>query len=190
MRNYFAEYISSFVFKDYPDAKIFTMAKLRTKILNKEYSSDEFANKLYQATDSKTGWIAKLGHYRDLIVHYVPLSQASNYSSLLQKYVDINNEKKLPSVMLPIPDNPLEIMDVRNNSSHLSSKEINQEEFLEKVKQDLKESINKTDALKYCSDSMSKLMELSTNLLKYASIKSDIINIPKEDLISFKVIEE
>ncbi len=163
LRNYFAEYISLFVFKNYPDVNIFTMANLRKKILKSEYTSDDFANKLYQATDPKTGWIAKLGHYRDLIVHYVPLPQASNYSYLLQKSVNIDMDKKLPSIMLPLPDNPLEIMGIRNNNSHLTSKEKDQEEFIEKIKQNLMESLNQTDALEYCSYSMEKLMELSTD---------------------------
>ena len=49
------------------------------------------------------------------------------------------------------------------------------------------ESLNQTDALEYCSYSMEKLMELSTDLVQFAPVKSDAINIPEEDVISFEI---
>ncbi len=76
-------------------------------------------------------------------------------------------------------------MDIRNNNSHLSDKEINQEELLEKSKNEIRKSPNKTDALEYCSRSIVELMKLSNYLLKYSPVKSDIIAI-SEDMIVIK----
>jgi hypothetical protein len=67
------------------------MSSLKKKVLNKEREHDSFARKLDLFTDPKSedGWLAKLGEYRDLIRHYLPLGEINSASFLIQQLTNI-----------------------------------------------------------------------------------------------------
>jgi hypothetical protein len=181
LRDYIAEFMRLYVFKKYRDEAVSTMASLRKKILKNEHEHDAFAKELYEATDpdSVDGWLAKLGDYRDLVVHSVPLEQARTRSFFVQKLSNIGDDKFLPSIALPLPDNPGNIAKKRSKGIYLSSFD----EWFTAVKEDAEESRRATDALEYCCLANDNLTKLATELINYSPIKPETPVIIAEDII-------
>ncbi len=171
LRDYLAEFVRLYVFQQYREEKVSTMGSLRKKILKNEHEHDAFAKELYEATepDSANGWLAKLGDYRDLVVHSVPLAQARTKSFLVQKLSNLGNDKCLPSIALPLPANPGSISKKRSAGLYFSSVD----EWFMAVQEDAEESRRATDALEYCCFANSNLTKLATDIVKYSPVKPE-----------------
>jgi hypothetical protein len=180
LRNYFAEFIGFYVFPNYRDLKLSSMGSLRKKVLNKEHKDNPFANELYKITDpdSIDGWLAKLGEYRDLIRHYLPLGEMSSTSFLVHQLTGIANKQCLPSIKLPLPDNPGDISKKQHQGFTFS----NYDEWFKAFQRDFENSQNLIDALEYCCFIYNKLIKLATKLINYAPLKPEILVIRPEDI--------
>ncbi|MEQ8996513.1 MAG: hypothetical protein RID53_08415 [Coleofasciculus sp. B1-GNL1-01] len=188
LRDYLAEFMRLYVFhQKYGNEQVSTMGALRKKILKKEHEYDVLAKNLYEATDpdSEDGWLAKLGEYRDLVVHSVPLEQASTRSFLVQKLSHLGDDKCLPSIALPLPANPGNISAKRSKGIYFSSFD----EWLAAVQKDAEESKLATDALEYCCLANANLTQLATDLVKYSPIKPKTPVFTEEDIIEMRTLE-
>jgi hypothetical protein len=187
LRDYLAEFMRFYVFhQKYGNEQVSTMGALRKKILKKEHEYDAFAKTLYEATDpdSEDGWLAKLGEYRDLVVHSVPLAQASTRSFLVQKLSHLGDDKCLPSIALPLPANPGNISEKRSKGIYFSSFD----EWLAALQKDAEESKFATDALEYCCFANANLTKLATDLIKYSPIKPKTPVFTEEDIIEMRTL--
>lgn len=168
LRDYLAEFVSEFVYKNIislSNCKITTMGSLKKKVLNKITDNDYFTHKLKQET-SKNGWITLLGYYRDLVVHSAPLAQAERRLFSVCDKLPMDENRSLPIIRCPIPENPSKILASRSSGIHFANFDDQLNMFVKAAKGD----IPMIDGLDYAS---AVLYNLAT-LLEIAADKSPL----------------
>ena len=163
LRDNLAEFISGYFYAQrYPEVSgITTMASLlRTKVLNKDV--DPISEHIRVATD-RTGWLAELGHYRDLVVHSAPLMVARQRLMAVCASYRLSEAQNVPTVRYPLPEKPAEI-----SAGRALSKKGN---FFDDFSKQLEAFIGATagnaptvDALEYLHEAFGKLLELAISL--------------------------
>ena len=153
LRDYIAEFIASYILHKYfpnSNIRIKTMSGLRKKILPIASKDTVFAKELYDITDENSNdpWLIRLGAYRNLVVHFVPLIDATHRGFLVQKILRSKIAENYPSIFFPIPPNPIKMENLRTKGLAFST-----------VDEWLKASTNydcdkdaALDALDYCSE--------------------------------------
>ncbi|WP_016948712.1 hypothetical protein [Anabaena sp. PCC 7108] len=167
LRDYLAEFMHIYIFNKSGNKPITTMGSLIEKVLNKLNSPDDFASEIIQITnkESADGWLAKLGAYRDLVVHSTPIEQVRSSSFIIQKTININNSHTLPSIELPLPNDPIYICKKRTDLTKniCTGSNPSFEDWYMAVQEDTDMNEIAIDALKYCSLAHDKLIELAIN---------------------------
>lgn len=104
---------------------------------------------------------------RDLVVHYVPLGQATRREFIVKRFLPISQLGKLPSIYFPIPSNPFSTKNARSKGSPFKTVA----ELTEASKQ-CDESA--PDALEYCLHSVANMMSLACKIAQEAPISPEI----------------
>lgn len=173
LRDYLAEFIANFVLQDVLDIdnRIRLMSRLRKQIIQSKITDNTIASELLEITDeSREGWMAKLSAYRDLVVHYVPLSQAVRREFLVKRFLPGCNLENLPSIYFPIPSNPFLVKTVRSKGSPFKT----MSEWIEASNQD---DDSAPDALEYCLHSVRSMVSLAYKISKEAPISPEMLTL-------------
>lgn len=184
LRDYIAEFIANYILHKYlPNSNITikTMSGLRKKILPIASKDNIFAKELYDITDENSNdpWLIRLGAYRNLVVHFVPLIDATHRGFLVQKILRSKNAENYPSIFFPIPPNPIKIEKMRTKGLAFST-----------VEEWLKASANydcdkdaAPDALDYCSEVVGRMMILANHVAKISLISPKRAELTQKDII-------
>ncbi|MCE2904082.1 MAG: YcnI family protein [Anabaena sp. CoA2_C59] len=170
LRDYLAEFVANFVLKSSLNTndRIRLMNSLRKQILKVNITDNSLASELCEITnESDGGWLAKLSAYRDLVVHYVPLGQATRREFVFRRFLPDNSLGNLPSIYFPIPSNPLSVKQVRSKGSPFQTVS----QWIEASKQD---DNSAPDALEYCLHSVGNMMSLACKIAQEAPISPEI----------------
>jgi hypothetical protein len=172
LRDYLAEFVANFVLKSQLNAgdKIYlmSMSSLIKQIAKAEIMMNHLASELCKITnESQDGWLFNLSAYRDLVVHYVPLGQATRREFIVKRFLPISQLGKLPSIYFPIPSNPFSTKNARSKGSPFKTVA----ELTEASKQ-CDESA--PDALEYCLHSVANMMSLACKIAQEAPISPEI----------------
>jgi hypothetical protein len=170
LRDYLAEFIANFVLDHLlrVDNRILSMTSLIKAIKNNEILDNDIASELLEITnENKCGWLAKLSAYRDLVVHYVPLGQASGRGFVIERFLPGNGLGDFPSIYFPIPSDLFRVKRDRSKGSPFKTVS----EWIEASKKDDTDSL---DALEYCSQSVGKMMSLACKIAELAPILPEI----------------
>ena len=170
LRDYLAEFVANFVLKSslHTDDRIRLMTSLKKQIVKAKITDNSIASELCEITnESEGGWLAKLSAYRDLVVHYVPLGQATRKEFVVKRFLPGSNLGNLPSIYFPIPPNPFSVKQVRSKGSPFE----NVSEWIEASKQD---DDSAPDALEYCFHSVENMMFLACKIAKEAPISPEM----------------
>lgn len=190
LRDYLAEFIAAFVLSDYnPDKnlRIVNLSLLRKHILKIAKEGHPVAAHLYEITDKKNpeGWLASLGAYRDLVVHVVPLVQATHRGFLQQRLVDVGIGDKIPGIYFPIPPDPHAITTIRSKGTPFSTPD-----DLIKASMDFDaEKESAPDALSYCSFVMGKMVQLLLKVAAFSPLEPNRLQLGPEDIIHIERIQ-
>ena len=184
LRDYIAEFIASYILHKYfpnSNIRIKTMSGLRKKILPIASKDTVFAKELYDITDENSNdpWLIRLGAYRNLVVHFVPLIDATHRGFLVQKILRSKIAENYPSIFFPIPPNPIKIENLRTKGLAFST-----------VDEWLKASVNydcdkdaAPDALDYCSEVVGRMMLLANCVAKISPISPKRHELTQKDII-------
>jgi hypothetical protein len=166
LRDYLAEFVANFVLKNSlnSDSRIRLMTSLRKQIDKDGIVDNSIASELCEITnEAEGGWLAKLSAYRDLVVHYVPLGQATGRGFIVRRFLLDSSLENVPSIYFPIPSDPFSVKKVRSKGSPFKTTA----EWIEASKQDDKSA---PDALEYCLYSVVRMMSLACKIAKEAPI--------------------
>jgi len=176
LRDYLAEFVGNFLLKSFlnTEKRIRLMNVLRKEIVKANITDNFIASELCEITnEEEDGWLAKLSAYRDLVVHYVPLGQATRKQFIIKRFLPGSSLENLPSIYFPIPSEPFLIKKVRSKGSPFETVD----EWIEASNQD---DPSAPDALEYCWDSVRRMVFLSCKIAKEAPISPQIPTFIKE----------
>lgn len=120
-----------------------------------------------------------LGDYRNLVVHCVPIARSESKLLALTGLLPVKGAKPLPSISLPLPNDPSGIRTARDSSSRAEwlAKQL---ELLASASRGESPS---TDALNYCHATLDKLTRLTEQVGYHAPVPRKIPHLTREDLI-------
>lgn len=188
LRDYLSEFLAAFVFSKYnkeENLRIVNLSVLRKEVLRFAKDENEFAAYLYEITDknSANGWLATLGAYRDLVVHSVPLVQATHIGFLQQRVIDIGNGQNVPSIYFPIPPDPNSVARSRSKGELFSTPE----EWIKASVEFDPEKESAPDALNYCACAMGQMSSLLIKTTEHSPVAPKRAHIDASDVnIEFK----
>ena len=171
LRDYLAEFLSKYVLHSFLRDKtttIQTMASLRKLVLKQAKDKLPIASELWEVTDrqSQNDWLARLGAYRNLSVHSVPLMQAMERRFLFQRLLRIDDHTFIPSVYFPLPPDPYSIEALRSKGSMVATIA----DWVKASTKHMTEQITDPDVLEYCHTTLGKLMLLTHKVSKCSPI--------------------
>lgn len=181
LRDYVAEFVSAFLLSEFFPNRVTSMSTLRNKVLSTAKGQKKIASELLNITDrnSRNGWLAKLGAYRDLVVHSAPLVDSIHIGMMVQRYLRMADKFDIPSVYFPIPADPFKVVLSRSKGVTYSTVE----EWIEdSIKHDPEKSAS-PDALDYCTDVLGKMMSLMLRIGQESPIKAKIPTLTEKDII-------
>jgi hypothetical protein len=185
LRDYLAEFVASFVLSSRYSKlpKITTMAGLKKHLLNMaDALADPLLEQLKRYTD-ENGWIRRMGSYRDLIIHSAPLVQAKQKLFAICDAIDIEDGRKLPSILCPIPENPSEIQASRAKGTHF-------EDFTAQFEAFAGVGNTKLDGLQYVHQALGDLSKLALELAKHSPITPKMMHFDRMNIIGQVVIKK
>ena len=180
LRDYVAEFVSAFLLSGFFSNRITSMSALR-RVLPPVKDQNKIASELLDITDrsGQNGWLAKLGAYRDLVVHSTPLVESMHIGMMVQRYLRMGDRFEIPSVYFPIPANPFKVESVRSKGVAYNTVE----EWIEdSIKHD-PEKASSPDALDYCADVLGKMVSLILRIGKESPIKPKRFTLTEKDII-------
>lgn len=170
LRDYLAEFVANFVLKSSlkTENRIRLMNALRKELVKATTIDNAIASELCKITnESEGGWLAKLSAYRDLVVHHVPLGQATGKGFVIKRFLPDNKLENLPSIYFPIPSDPFLIRQLRSKGSLFKTVP----EWIEASKQG---DSSAPDALEYSLHSVGNMMSLACRIAKEAPVSPEI----------------
>lgn len=182
LRDYLAEFISAYPLRDIlnTSSRIRLMSKLRKAITKLEIGSHKLADEVSKITNenSSSGWLARMSAYRDLAVHYTPLTSAKSRGFLKQKILRTNEDAEFPTIYFPLPDDPFEIKKVRSKGVEYQTTK----EWIEASVYDVKHDSGNPDALEYCHYALGQLASFALGVGEYSPIQPEIPSFTEKDL--------
>jgi hypothetical protein len=170
LRDYMAEFVANFVLQNSHNTgkRIRLMNSLIKQIEKTKITDNSIASELCSITnESKGGWLARLSAYRDLVVHYVPLGQATRKGFVVRRFLPDSKLGNLPSIYFPIPSNPFSVKQVRSKGSPF-------ETVVEWIEASTQDDDSAPDALEYCLHSVGNMMSLACRIAKEAPISPEM----------------
>jgi hypothetical protein len=167
LRDYLAEFIAKYVLAPFrtDDKHIRLMAKLKSEILPHVQGKHEIVEYL-EAITADDGWLKILSDYRDLAVHYSPLSSADYRAWVAMKTVKQPNGAQFPSISMPLPADPAATKRARSKfDSNASWKKWQQENFGDGNRQ------IGPDILQYCHEMLGRMTFLARGVGGYSPIR-------------------
>lgn len=180
LRDYLAEYTARYLLKDVlPEGLVIRkMSSLRSELRKSGDKGNQISKEILAITDHENehGWLAKISDYRDLVVHYIPISHATHRGFLFQKLVSACDQE-LPSIFFPLPRDPYALRQQRSKGSlHDSVKEwMTSSVNFELVAED-------QDALDCAHFALGLLVRLSLQLAGYSPYKPERLTLTEADL--------
>lgn len=180
LRNYLAEFVYNYSENGYrrTDGVEITTAAGLIKVLNK-ISAPNIIEQEFISITSEAGWLFKLGAYRDLVMHAAPLAIAHKKLFAVCDTIDLVQDKKLPVIRCPLPEDPSLISRIRASRTEYSK-------YLEKLEDFIKASqgeIPKFDCLQYAHEVIAQLTCLSLKVMSLSPIPPQKIYLTKTDII-------
>jgi hypothetical protein len=166
LRDYLAEFIAQYVFRPFrTDGKnIRLMAKLKSEILPHMQRKHEIVPYL-EAITADNGWLKILSDYRDLAVHYSPLSSADYRAWVVMKTLEQPNGIQFPSISMSLPADPAATKRVRSKfDSSASWRQWQRENFGKGDRQ------QGPDTLQYCHEMLGRMVHLAFIIGNYSPI--------------------
>jgi hypothetical protein len=180
LRDYLSEFLG-IVFHEFSSdntKKIRKITSLQKYILNTARDHKPLARELYEITDNQNsnGWLAKIGAYRNLIVHSVPIQQ-THLGYLVQRTIAITNSENIPAIFFPIPTDPVSLKSLRSKGIKFNTFE----DYISSLRQE--EQASNLDALDYCCSVLEKMMDLAYRIAETSPIKPKRLDITDKDLL-------
>ena len=188
LRDYLAEFIYNYSENGHrrTDGLEITTAAGLIKVLNK-ISAPNIIEQEFISITNEAGWLFKLGAYRDLVMHAAPIAIAYGKLFAICDTVDLLQDKKLPVIRCPLPEDPSLIAKIRANRSEYS-------QYLDKFEDFVKASkgeISKFDCLQYAHEVIAKLTCLSLKVLSLSPVSPQEIHFTKADIIGdIKILDQ
>ena len=166
LRDYFAEYRALIL----PPESQLPVKVRRLKSL-KQYYLDKIepeaeADKLLASATVQGGWLFVLSAYRNLVVHYAPIASAGKDLFAYCVRGRLANGGELPSIKLPIPQDPDDIIVKRSSGSHLEDPSLDYARFINALKDP--ESV--PDGLDYAFSLIAELALLGLRLSEISPV--------------------
>lgn len=181
LRDYIAEYAAAFLLKELlpHNIRITKMSSLMSELRKTKNTDNLVIKELLSVTDhqNENAWLAKLSDYRDLVVHYAPISFASHRAFVYQKS-QIINDQEVPGIFFPLPRDPYDLRQKRSKGTlHESAKD------WIKYSYEFKVNDEDEDTLKYCHYIIGRLAYLALQLAGLGPYRPEPIHITKKDII-------
>ncbi|MCB9991142.1 MAG: hypothetical protein H6867_07150 [Rhodospirillales bacterium] len=181
LRDFLAEFIAAFLIKEIlPEKRITKMNSLIKELRKLDDKSNPIVIEILMAANHSgdNGWLAQMSAYRDLVVHYAPISHTEKRGFLTTKSMFVNG-MEVPGIFLPLPVNPHELRKKRSTKGalHESVKEWIEESVSTDTPQDAK------DALDYCHWVLFRICFLAAQLAGFSPYRPEIPTFSKKDLI-------
>lgn len=186
LRNYLAEYRALILSQAGTHSfrtKITGMASLRKRYLEKIDPTVPVDQTLIDAT-APGGWLYELGSYRDLVVHYAPLSSAGKTLYAVCTSPPFDVDTTLASIKLPIPSNPGAISAGRTSGAYFDDPELTYARF----KNALDDPAVAMDGLQYAHASLGQLAVLAATLSVISPVKPEIPALTEKDIFDLKIL--
>lgn len=180
LRDYLAEFYAQYACPDrglVSGVPITSMAGLRKRVLGKLSTTHRLTADLTSAT-SPGGWLHKLGAYRDLVVHCVPLARSETRLLAQATELALTSLSPLPAVKLPIPEDPAAISKARAAGTHLTTI---QEQLALLVRANRGDAPS-SDGLVYAYIALDNLTRLAQALAEYSPVPPQVAHLTGEDL--------
>jgi len=181
LRDYLAEFVVNVVWNSPPELdkpRITTMSGLITKVLRTIPKENQLAQKIEAATKTD-GWLEKLSHYRDLVVHTAPLTSARSCLYAVIEHITFPDDQLLPYLRLPLPTNPREIRAQRASKEHFADFKKQFDAFVEAIA----EASTSIDGLDYLWEVHEQMADLSFAIAEASPIKGTIRTLTAADII-------
>jgi hypothetical protein len=134
LRDYFAEYRALILSPESQlPLKVRRLKSLKKHYLDKIDAVTE-ADKLLVSATAQGGWLFVLSAYRNLVVHYAPIASAGKDLYAYCVPSRLANGGELPSIKLPIPRDPDQIISNRTSGSYLEDPSLDYARFINALK--------------------------------------------------------
>ncbi|MGE4262561.1 hypothetical protein [Shewanella sp.] len=168
LRDNLCEYVYNFLKNGLlkEDKKDITSASGLLKILKKRANHSRLESHLMKEM-SQGGWIFEMGQYRDLVMHSAPINIASHRLFAIQESITLPDNKALPSVRFPLPENPSKLYTERSKRNDFD-KYISQSKELSRISL---EDRGAYDCLEYSHKIFGLLSNLALEISKISPFK-------------------
>jgi hypothetical protein len=188
LRDYLAEFIYNFSedgSRKKDSVEITTASGFLKKILSK-VPNPNIIEKEFLEISAETGWLYKLGAYRDLVMHAAPIAIAHHRLLAVRGLIDLLGDKKLPIIRCPLPEDPSLINRIRSNRNIFN-------EYLNRIDDFRRASqgeIGKFDCLQYAHEVSRNLVCLAATVIKLSPVAPKMVHFTEEDIIDIKISKD
>lgn len=179
LRDYLAEFVAKYALSTFvpADKTIRTMSGLiRVNVLTRAKGKDDLAKILADATDPTSGWLARIGQYRDLVVHSSPLQSASHGMWIAESSMTCTDGGFIASIHAPLPKEPLQLAQERARGTAFTTPE---DWIKETSGADI---LSNPDLLTFCAESVQALFGLALRCLDRAPFPPKTLQLGPDDL--------
>lgn len=166
LRDYLAEFIARYILHPFrtDNKNIRLMAKLMVEVLPHVRQKHEIVPYL-EAITADNGWLKVLSDYRDLAVHYSPLSFAEYQAWVIMKTLEQPNRIQFPSISMSLPADPAATKRARSKlNANASWKQWQRENFGQSDRG------QGPEMLQYCHEMLGKMVHLASHVAQYSPI--------------------
>lgn len=173
LRDYISEFVFHYVVPSHLKGDILHM-NTTSKIFNKFFKERNDLTEyelFYKQICSETGWINKLGIYRDLVMHACPIAMSNKRNYIRTTTLSLPDNQLLPLVVAPIPKSPELIKIDRNSFKYFTDFQKQTDSFFD-LSNDESSSI---DILTYAISAMNDFTELLWRTISQSPLKGKIL---------------
>jgi hypothetical protein len=174
LRDTLAEFAAAFCFSQ---PGIRTLKEL-VGFLKTATSDDPLSAEVISAFTEETGWLARLGSYRNFFTHTAPMEWAAGVAFSIQDVRTLNDQSKVPKIYYPLPRDIEALTRERSTGVFYPS----MESLLEASKR-LSDRSTDPDALEYLHRTMNQFAGLAKTLLDRSPLAPAPIRFGPGDVI-------
>ncbi len=189
LRDYLAEFVYNYSengSRKVDGMKVTTAAGLIKKVLKKLKSQPNIVEQEFISITSEDGWLFKLGAYRDLVMHAAPIAIARRKLFALCDTIDLLQDRKLPVIRCPLPQDPSLIARIRATRAEFN----HYIDIFEEFKKASDGEIAEFDCLQYAQMASAQLADLSYKVMSLAPISPQEIHLTEEDITDLRILND
>lgn len=180
LRDYIAEYVFHYIVPNdiKTDKHMNTTSRIYKKYYEKRTVTSEF-DKYFKDICSPTGWLHKLGVYRDVVMHACPLSMPNKKAWVRLDSINLIGSQQAPRIIAPIPRNPELIKLERNNYEFFQDFTKQVDQFFDRSNDEDKS----IDLLEYSLEVMQNFSKLLWETIYLSPVQGEIMAFGPHNII-------